>query len=216
MTTNVVLITVFASPIERYNYAQIFSDGISVPKDLKNLLYTVPVYEAYLRKVTTNGRMPPDSNPPIAIGEVYYRWKALRFMPYLKVDNTIGISGLTYHPVKNFNEYKKNWYGGGMHFDVNADILKQNPGLGNNFHFHEGPKILSYSGVAWGAIGCIEIVGDYDKFLENLLSLLSFKISGKTMRDEKMIAVIKDGKVWLELLYDNPYKRDIKIVPKRK
>jgi hypothetical protein len=100
-------------------------------------------------------------------------WQALRFMPYFNNPNdvvheyrTVGWanSGLSNVPRQLVPQYKPDYevhnrfspFGGAL-------VVK------GSFYIHAGPADLS--DIGWGAAGCVEMIGDFDKFKKDILEL---------------------------------------------
>ncbi len=129
--------------------------------DGKTELYNAPLYYVYVDGVTREGV------------RVRREWQAPRYMPYYnnpaspdhhystKGFVTAGLSSVPRQPVPQYKpEYEvRNSFSpfGG------AIVVK------GTFYIHAGPTDASESG--WGSAGCVEIVGNFDGFKQDILEL---------------------------------------------
>lgn len=127
-------------------------------------LYRVPVYIVEIKG--TDGSNKPQTKT----------WKALRFMPYWNDPAS---------PKPNYRT--KGWANAGLHSLAKKAVTFYNPHYGvqnrhspyagaiqmrDSFLIHAGPKVLTEHG--WGSAGCVEVVGDFDKFRDDIKMLSGF------------------------------------------
>ena len=67
------------------------------------------------------------------------------------------------------------------------------------FYIHAGPQSLSEHG--WGSAGCVEIVGNFDKFKDDI-KLLSG--STKSLVREAILELVKAKKLFIQVKYATP------------
>jgi len=154
--------------------------------------YEVPVHEITISGEDDSGK------------EVTYVHQAPRFMPYwndpanpYKGYKTLGWanSGLSSGRTIVVPRYKKeyqvqNRYSPG----IGAIVLR------GAFYIHAGPASTATKDAGFGSAGCVEIVGDFDDFKKDIVSLSGIK--GKSLDDaieslvraKKLIAVIEGTK----------------------
>lgn len=167
--------------------------------------------ETYLAKsyphndFNKNGRMELYETPVykvfISTEKSKKEWKALRFMPYYNdpkspsskygargwinsgLRNTISKKAVTfYNPAYGtINRYSP--YSGGIQ-------------ITRNFLIHAGPQSLVDTG--WGAAGCVEIIGNFDNFKDDIN-----KMSGLNKKDahEAIKALVKAKKLFVKVEY---------------
>ena len=132
--------------------------------------YKTPVYKVFLRSTNAAGE------------SVQKDWQALRFMPFwndpsqpTKKSRGRGWidSGLLYFPRKPVLAYLKDYkvHNPASPFDGAIQIK-------GNFLVHAGPESMMSSDWAWGAAGCIEVIGDFNEFRMDILEM-----SGSTQTD---------------------------------
>jgi len=165
--------------------------------------------ETYLAKsyphydFNKNGRMELYETPVyrvfISTEKSKVEWKALRFMPYYN------------DPKSPSSKYgAKGWVNSGLRSPISKKaITYYNPNYGTrnryspcaggiqikgNFLIHAGPTSLLDSG--WGAAGCVEIIGNFDKFKDDIN-----KMSGlnKTNSHDAIITLVKAKKLFVQV-----------------
>jgi hypothetical protein len=148
-------------------------------------LYETPVFYVFIRGNDENGVL------------VEKRWEALRFMPYWnpdgKVYSQIGWANAGLHSLSKtkVSLYKKNYTVHNRHSDYNGAIQ-----LKGSFLIHAGPT--SIKEIGWGAAGCVEIIGNFGKFKENIRDLSG---TGLTDADDAIEALVKAGKLFVQVDY---------------
>lgn len=117
--------------------------------------YRVPVYRLYIE-----GR-----------GQ-RREWTALRFMPYWNPGGRVrdystqgwANAGLTNIPRRLFQGYKPEYEIHNTESRFNGALVVQ-----NTFYIHAGPETLQDPD--WGSAGCVEIIGDFEKFKADIVEL---------------------------------------------
>jgi len=159
--------------------------------DGKVALYGVPVYYVYIEG---NGKR--------------YTWKALRFMPYYNPDEdgdgigydsryrttgwvNCGLHKLSRQPAPR---YIKDY---GTHNVVSpysgAIVLK------STFYIHAGPEDLR--NIGWGSAGCVEIIGSFNKFKEQIKELSG---STKDNADGAISELVSNRKLYITVEHAIP------------
>lgn len=163
----------------------------SYPCDDNNLnwkpeLYRVPVYKVFI-----NGD-----------GQVK-EWKALRFMPYFNDPQfpapgyrTMGWvnSGLRSTPKIKVTYYNPKYKVHNTTLPYDGAIQ-----ISGNFLIHAGPLRLSSPGI--GGAGCVEIVGDFNNF-KNDIKVLSG--STKSSNDAAILELVAARKLYVKVNYAAP------------
>ncbi|MES2590327.1 MAG: hypothetical protein V4608_00490 [Bacteroidota bacterium] len=155
-------------------------------------LYTTPVFKVFI-----------ENNLPAQKKE----WKALRFMPYWN------------DPAKPDSKYRtKGWANSGLSHFPKTVVSYYNPNYGvhnryspyggaiqikGNFLIHAGPETIDESG--WGAAGCVEIIGNFDLFKEDI-KLLSG--STETNAHDAILKLVAAKKLFVRV--------DLAVAPKLK
>ncbi|MBZ4187453.1 hypothetical protein [Niabella beijingensis] len=157
----------------------------------KTEIYKIPVYYVDIESTDSTGK------------KVTRRWKALRFMPYWN------------DPKDPSTHYKqKGWVNSGKHKVARKKVTYYNPNykvqntpspydggiqIDGSFLVHAGPSSLTESG--WGAAGCVEIIGGFDKFKSDIQTL-----SGSTAKnsDEAIQGLVKAGQLYVQVDYAAP------------
>ena len=147
-------------------------------------LYKVPIYYTYIEG--TN-----DKN-----NSVKKTWQALRFMPYwnpkgsktgYKTEGWIN-AGIHYFPKSTVKEYKPNYT---IHNSVGissgAIVIK------DSFYIHEGPEDVNAFGA--GSAGCIEIIGFFDRFKDDIMDLSGCNLSA----DTAILRLVAKRKLFLQI-----------------
>jgi hypothetical protein len=153
--------------------------------------YRVPIYKAFIDGTSANGR------------SVRKEWTALRFMPYWNdpknpskhytIKGWVN-AGLRSLPKKAVSYYDPNYmtrnrrspYSGGI------QMIK-------SFLIHAGPaNEVEFN---WGSAGCVEIIGDFGKFKDNIKEL-----SGSTQADAHgaILELVKARKLYVQVDYATP------------
>ena len=157
---NEVLITISGTKTKDIYYSKTYPDR-DYDDDGREEYYKTPVYKVI-----------------IANKHIKKEWKALRFMPYWN------------DPKKPRPGYKhRGWINSGLSSLAKKAVTYYDPTYGTrnrmspfpggiqikgNFLIHAGPKnLLDYG---WGAAGCVEIIGNFDLFKEDIRLLSGAKI----------------------------------------
>ncbi|MEZ6063991.1 MAG: hypothetical protein R3C19_26905 [Planctomycetaceae bacterium] len=137
--------------------------------DGKVELYRVPVYQIYID----------------AAGKPRQTWHALRFMPAW-IDNNryrgFTMASPAPQPRRRVPQYKPNYLSG-------AIVIK------GGYYIHKGPKNLNWGG--WNGRGCVEMVGDFKKFLGAVLSMSAITRTANIHDDMK--SLVKSGKLFVKV-----------------
>ncbi len=130
-------------------------------------------------------------------------WKSVRFMPYWN------------DPKNPNNKYKsKGKINAGLHQLTQKAVTYYDPNYGvsnryspfagaiqlrDSFLIHAGPKNLSDSG--WGSAGCVEIIGDFNEFKNDIKEL-----SGTSTSDSRsaILELVRARKLFVEVEYAIP------------
>lgn len=145
-------------------------------------LYKTPVYKVYIKS----------KGKKIA-------WKALRFMPYWNDPKKLSPaykmrgwanSGLSSSIVKKLVTYYDPKYGTHNRPSPYSGAIQ----IKGNFLIHAGPENLLKSG--WGAAGCVEIIGDFDKFKNDIRDL-----SGSNIKNahQAILDLVKAKKLFVRV-----------------
>ncbi|MEL6671126.1 MAG: hypothetical protein AAFR61_03010 [Bacteroidota bacterium] len=146
-------------------------------------LYGVPVYKVFL----------------VVKGKPRKEWRALRFMPYWN------------NPKAPEKKYKsRGWVNAGLSGKIHRKVVERyfpkygvqnrySPHQGaiqirGNYLIHSGPQKLSEAG--WGAAGCVEIVGDFSKFKQDIRDLAEVKVPDV---DRALTRMVNRGKLLLTI-----------------
>ena len=159
-------------------------------------LYRVPVHKVFIKGTDASNK------------EQTKTWRAVRFFPYWN------------DPKKPDPHYRtKGWVNAGLHALTKRAVPRYKPDYGvqnchspfagaivmrDSFYIHAGPQSLSEQG--WGSAGCVEIVGNFDTF-KNDIRLLSG--STKSGSREAIIELVKARKLFIQVKYATP--PDIKL-----
>lgn len=155
-------------------------------------LYRTPVYYLHISakvkgKLTTN------------------TWKALRFMPYYNNPKSpsykykargfisAGLWRLRKRAVSMYNPR----YGVQNTFSPYAGAIQ----MRGNFLIHAGPIKLTDSG--WGSAGCVEVIGDFGKFKQEIATLAG--ITGMDA-DRALLKLVRRKRLFVEVLKAKPPK----------
>lgn len=158
-------------------------------KNGKIELYGVPVYYVYIKGTDDNGQ------------SIEYKWKALRFMPYynppkFSTYKTIGWVNSGLHKLNRqpAPEYKKDYEVHNIYSEHHGAIV-----LKSTFYIHAGPEELTSFG--WGAAGCVEIIGSFSEFKNQIKELLG---STQADADSAISELVSDKKLYIEIEYATP------------
>ena len=155
--------------------------------DGKLELYKTPVYKVYIKNK-----------------KIKKEWKALRFMPYWN------------DPKAPSQKYRsRGWVNSGLSQSISKKVVTYyNPKYGtqnrpspfsgaiqikDNFLIHAGPQNLFEAG--WGGAGCVEIIGDFDKFKEDIRNLSG---SNKKNHHEAILELVKAKKLFVQVDFAVP------------
>ncbi|WP_207787665.1 hypothetical protein [Candidatus Thiosymbion oneisti] len=154
-------------------------------------LYYVPVYKVLIEGTNAKG------------AKVKKEWPALRFMPYWN------------DPKKPDPHYStRGWVNAGLHQLPKKKVTFYNPNYGtqnryspysgaiqmrDSFLIHAGPRNLSEE--AWGSAGCVEIIGNFNDFKQDIADL-----SGSISKDAggAISELVKAGKLFVRVDYARP------------
>ncbi|MCD2425527.1 hypothetical protein LQ567_22275 [Niabella pedocola] len=157
----------------------------------KTEYYKIPVYYVHLEGMDSSNK------------KVTLKWKALRFMPYWNDPK---------QPDKRYRH--RGWVNSGKHKVSKKKVTYYNPNykihntyspydgaiqIEDSFLVHAGPASLSEYG--WGAAGCVEIIGGFDKFKSDIQTLAG--IPSKTS-DAAIQALVKAGQLYIQVDYAAP------------
>lgn len=150
-------------------------------------LYNTPVYEINITSGTTTKT-----------------WKAVRFMPFWN------------DPASPSTKYKSQGFiNSGLHKFHKQAVSLYLPNYGtqnrfspyrggiqirNNFLIHAGPVDLNDSG--WGSAGCVEIIGDFGKFKQDIRDLAG--ISNTVEPGQAITKLVEKRKLFVEVEYATP------------
>jgi hypothetical protein len=133
-----------------------------VDGDGRTEYYNAPVYYVYVDGVNAAGK------------RERREWKAPRFMPYNNPAGaqhdpdykTVGFvtSGLSNVPRFAVGSYKPDYEIHNTFSPFGGAIVVK-----GTFYIHAGPESLKESG--WGSAGCVEIIGNFDRFKKDILEL---------------------------------------------
>lgn len=145
-------------------------------------LYETPIYKVFIDSVL--GRK---------------EWKATRFMPYWNDPN---------NPSRNYSY--RGWTSSGLSDAVNKRIITyydRNYVIHNtessyygaiqiesNFLIHAGP--LNHENIGWGGAGCVEIIGDFNRFKADIMDLAGIR-SGNT--DDAITNLVRARKLFVTI-----------------
>ncbi|HEX3043181.1 MAG TPA: hypothetical protein VHY08_00385 [Bacillota bacterium] len=149
-------------------------------------LYETPVYKVFIKS-----------------GDRVKEWKALRFMPYwnnpsgpVAMYKTKGWvnSGLKSMPLRQVTYYNPS-YGTHNRYSPYSGAIQ----IWNSFLIHAGPQNVYDLG--WGAAGCVEIIGNFDEFKNDIKTL-----SGSSQRDshQAILDLVAAGKLFVKVDYASP------------
>ena len=151
--------------------------------------YSVPVYFLFIK-----GK---DENDILKIRV----WKVLRFMPYwndpLNYDNRYRqkgwtVAGLHKLPLQKVSEYKKDY---SVHSATT--IYKGAIVLKGSFYIHAGPdKIPDATNAIYGSAGCVEVIGDFNLFKEDIRELSG---SDNKIADDAIEELIRKGLLYVQI-----------------
>ena len=157
--------------------------------------YETPVYWFYIEGKDHAGRSKK------------IKWKALRFMPYWN------------DPARPSTHYRtKGWVNAGLHQLSKRAVTLYKPHysvqntpspydgaiqLRNSFLIHAGPPTLGQPDWGWGSAGCVEIVGNFNKFKADIQQLSG---SRKPNVDAAIQELVKARKLWVQVQLARPPK----------
>lgn len=176
-----VLITVTGTLTGDKYYARSYPDD-DIDNNGRIELYETPVYRVTIQN-----------------NEEVKEWKALRFMPYWNDPNDLD------------TRYKqRGWANAGLSDPItrmavtyyNKDYRVSNrPSpydgairIKGSFLIHAGPATIDEIG--WGSAGCIEVIGDFNLFKEDIRDLSGVSI---TDADEAILYMVKKRKLFITL-----------------
>ena len=149
-------------------------------------LYSVPVY--YIDVINIDNPM------------VTRRWKCLRFMPYwndpLSPSSHYKLRKWTFAGLSDSREkfqvtHYDSTYGTRNRFSPHRGAIQ----IQGSFLIHSGPSSLQEYG--WGSAGCVEIIGNFSDFKEDIKTVSSIK--GYLPSDEIISKLVKEGKLFIEI-----------------
>lgn len=128
-------------------------------------------------------------------------WKALRFMPFWNDPKNPSKkyrargwvnSGLSNYMQKKAVTYYNPNYGTQNRYSPYSGAIQ----IRGNFLIHAGPKNLSEKG--WGAAGCVEIIGNFDDFKNDIKKFSELKTKSS---HDAISALVKARKLFVEVKY---------------
>jgi len=140
----------------------------------------------------------------ITSGSKIIKWKAVRFMPYWNDPASPDLhykskgfinSGLHKLQKKVVDLYLPN-YGTQNRYSPHRGAIR----IRNNFLIHAGPKDLM--DVGWGSAGCVEIIGDFGKFKQDIRDVAG--ISNTVEAGKAIESMVKHKKLYVEIEKDTP------------
>lgn len=149
-------------------------------------LYSVPVY--YLEIINID-------DPAVSC-----RWKCLRFMPYWNDPSSPSsnyklrgwtVAGLSDRKERTQVTYYDSTYGTRNRFSPHRGAIQ----IQNSFLIHSGPSSVDDYG--WGSAGCVEIIGDFSEFKEDIKTASGIK--GYMPSDEVISTLVRKGKLFIEI-----------------
>lgn len=147
--------------------------------------YSTPVFKVFIRNIKDDNKTQKE-------------WSAIRFMPYwnpqgaytdYKTEGWINSGLSSRRKMKLVTLYKKNYEIHNTYSAFNGAIQ-----ITGNFLIHAGPKNLNDSG--WGSAGCIEIIGDFNKFKQDIMLLSGSK---KKDPDDAILELVKAKKLFINI-----------------
>jgi hypothetical protein len=149
--------------------------------------YYVPVYEITISSRNTSKK-----------------WKAVRFMPFWNDPNTPSTTYRTKGFV-NSGLHKFSKQAVSAYFPKYSTHNRYSPDRGairirNNFLIHAGPRSLTDSG--WGGAGCVEVIGDFRKFKQDIRDLAGIKNTVEA--GDAIASMVEKGKLFVEVQYAIP------------
>lgn len=186
-------VTILVSNIKCGNYfAKSYPDP-DFDNDNKWEMYLTPVYKVFIIGTTINHKI------------VIKEWKALRFVPYwndpkdicpLHKQKGFAIAGLHSLPKKLVTYYNVNYtvHNTESRFKGGIQIV-------GSFLIHAGPEsIIEWR---WGGAGCVEIIGRFDKFKDDIKELSG---STKPNEDDAILELVKKKKLYVQIDHVLPPK----------
>lgn len=150
--------------------------------------YEVPVYKIYIKGVDDGGR------------PVVKNWSALRFTPFwndpLDPVSSYKTRGFVVAGLSSFAKQRITNYVSGYTLHNTYSEYTGAIQLRGNFLIHAGPPSMASQG--WGGAGCVEIIGDFNSFRNDIIALSGSKIS---TIPEAMMSIIKNRKLLVEMPY---------------
>ncbi|WPP49126.1 hypothetical protein [Catalinimonas niigatensis] len=169
---------------ESYDYAKSFPHS-DFDNDGVGEVYKTPVYEVYIRNSKDDEKK-------------QRKWRALRFMPYwnrqgadtrYKTEGWVN-SGLRSGKKKKLvTLYKKNYELHSTYSAFNGAIR-----VTGNFLIHAGPMNLKDPN--FGSAGCIEIIGNFNKFKQDIMILSGSK---KKDPDDAILELVRAKKLFINI-----------------
>lgn len=158
----------------------------------------VEVYQSPVYKVLINGTY--SNHQPVR-----KEWKALRFMPYWNDPKTpdphYGYKGRTNSgirslPRKLITYYNRNYrvHNRPSPYDGGIQIM-------GGFLIHAGPEDLNATNFLWGGAGCVEVIGQFNLFKEDIRQLSG---SSETDADEAILELVKAKKLFVTIQATTP------------
>lgn len=170
----------------QHYYAHSYPDR-DIDNNGKNDVYKTPIYEVHIIQ-----------------GANKIVWNAVRFMPYWndpKAPNpkykTIGFvnSGLHSLNKKSVSLYLPH-YSTQNSFSPTRGAIQ----MRGNFLIHAGPRTRFASG--WGSAGCVEIIGNFDKFKADIRDLAGIKPA--ILPGAALTQLVANKKLFVEVQYATP------------
>ena len=130
-------------------------------------------------------------------------WEAVRFMPYWNDPKspdphykTKGFVNSGLHALKKaVSLYLPNYFTVNRHSPNRGAIQMR-----DDFLIHAGPRTRFASG--WGSAGCVEVVGDFDKFKVDIRDMAGIKPT--VLAGTALTQLAANKKLFIEVEYANP------------
>lgn len=157
----------------------------------KRELYSTPVYKLYIEKISK-------------LKGTKTMWKALRFYPYWNdpkaPDTRYKTRGWKNAGLWRFPKTRVSYYNRKYETHTNSPYRGAIQ-IKGHYLIHAGPRTLHE--YAWGAAGCVEIIGDFNSFKEDIK-----RISGSVRRtaDGAISELVRLGKLFVKIEYAKPPK----------
>jgi hypothetical protein len=158
-------------------------------------LYPTPVYKLFIENT---GKSKAEKK----------EWKALRFYPYWNDPKALDIrykktkgwvnAGLWRFPKTKVTYYDPSYETHNTDSPYKGAIKIPRKG---SYYIHAGPKAANDRSEQWGAAGCIEVIGNFNDFKEDIIRMSGIERSDK---DEAIKDLIRLGKLFVKIEFDKP------------